>query len=199
MHTVSMDRIDIIISGNLTEWEFFQFLKVIIMKKLRTVLCIVLAAATLVYPGFMDMMSAAGWMYNVNAGNYPEAFRAWAVWMYIGGGLLCAAAVLVLLGVRKQLWRLNYAAIGCCVPGLTACMVVLQQFCTYADQNFPGIRETMQPVSELYRDRILPTVFPALLAAVLAVWNLLDEEAREYRHVRKAAAQAEAPKILEDS
>lgn len=165
------------------------------MKKMRGILCAVLAVLTLVYPGFMDMMSAAGWMYNVREGNYPAQFRVWAVWMYIGGGLLCAAAVLAFLGMRKRLWRLNYVSLGCCIPGLTACMLALRAFCTYADQHFSGIRETMQPVSELYRDRLLPTVLPAVLAAILAVWNLLDEDARTYRH---AAEQAEAPGILED-
>lgn len=169
------------------------------MKKTRAVLSVLLAVFTLVYPGFMDMMSAAGWLYNVREGNYPEHFRVWAVWMFIGGGLLCAASLLAILGIRKKLWRLNIAAIGCSVPGLAACMIVLQKFCIYADQNFSGIRETMQPVSERYRDRILPTILPALLAVILAVWNLLDEDSKEYRRAIKRAEEAEAPKILEDN
>lgn len=157
------------------------------MKKIKPLLYAALAVSAAFYPGFMDMMSAAGWLYNVREGNYPECFRVWAVWMYIGGALVCVAALLAMAGSR--LWRLNYAAIGCSAAGLTACMIVLEQFCAYADQNFSGVRETMQPVSELYRDRIAPTILPAVLAAALAFRHLL---------CRKPAEQ-EASEILNES
>lgn len=175
------------------------------MKKMpriaEIVLEVLLLASAAVYPGCMAMLSAAGWMYNVREGNYPEVFRSFAGWMYAGGGLVCIGAVLAVLCRKPKLWPLSPAAMGCAVIGAAACMSSLHRFCAYADQNFSGMRDTMQPVSELYRDRLLPVLLPAVLAVVLAAWHLLSEESRDYRSRRRAekraAENAPAPKIVD--
>lgn len=177
------------------------------MEKLRKIGTFLLRAAlvisTLVYPGFMAMLSAAGWMYNVRGGNYPDIFRSLAGWMFAGGGLLCAGTFLALLGAKPRRWALNAVALPAGCAGCAACLSSLYRFCAYADQHFSGIGETMQPVSELYRDRLLPVILPTVLLAVLCLRQIFCEEAREYRIARKREKEirenAPAPKILDDS
>lgn len=175
------------------------------MKKKRRLAEVVLEAlmlvTTVIYPGLMAMLSAAGWMHNVREGAYPEVFRSFAGWMYAGAGLVCIGAVLAAVSRRPKRWPLAAAAIVCAAIGAAACMSSLYRFCAYADRHFPGIRDTMQPVSELYRDRLLPVLFPAALAVCLGTWHLFSEESRSYRSERRAARlaaeNAEAPKIVE--
>lgn len=168
----------------------------------KILLRIALMLSTLVYPGFMAMMSAAGWMHNVESGSYPDIFRSFAGWMFTGGGLLCAGALLALLGAKPKLWVCNAAAAAAGCIGCAACLSSLYRFCAYADQHFSGIGETMQPVSQLYRDRLLPVLLPAVLLLVLSLWQIFDEPAREYRILRRrekeARESAPAPKILGD-
>ncbi len=173
------------------------------MKILKKFLRVMLILTTLVYPLFMCQMSAAGWQYNVDAGNYPEVFAAYAFWMRAGSVLLTAAAVLCLFGSRPRRWLCNAAALGCGTGGIIACMTVLAKFTAYADQNFSGLDETMQPVSELYRDRLLPTLLPFALLCVLAFWQIFDYDARVYRRQKRDEKRSrdtqEAPKILGDA
>ena len=55
---------------------------------LRRILAVLTAVTALIYPGFMALMSAAGWSYNVRQGNYPAVFSTLAGWMYAGGNHL---------------------------------------------------------------------------------------------------------------
>lgn len=166
----------------------------------KILLRIALVLTTLVYPGFMAMMSAAGWMHNVGTGSYPDIFRSFAGWMYAGGGMLCAGTVLVLLGAKPRLWTCNLPGMVLGAAGCGACLSSLYRFCAYADAHFPGIGETMQPVSELYRGRLLPVILPALLVGLLGCWQVFSEETREFRIARRrekeARENAPAPKIL---
>ncbi|MBQ2263805.1 MAG: hypothetical protein IJY06_06390 [Oscillospiraceae bacterium] len=173
------------------------------MKILKNFLHVILVLTTIIYPLFMCQMSAAGWQYNVDAGNYPEEFSVFAFWMRTGSVLLTAACILCLLGRKPKLWVCNAAALLCGTGGIAACMTVLARFTAYADQHFSGMDETMQPVSELYRDRLLPTLLPFALLCVLAVWQLFAYDARVYRQQRrdekKRLDAQEAPKILGDT
>lgn len=166
----------------------------------KIILRIALVISALIYPGFMAMMSAAGWMHNVGTGSYPDVFRSFAGWMYAGGGMLCAGTVLVLLGAKPKLWICNLIGMAAGVIGCGACLSSLYRFCAYADQHFSGIGETMQPVSELYRGRLLPVILTAVLLVILGAWQSFSEDAREYRIARKrekeARENAPAPKIL---
>lgn len=170
------------------------------MKIVKIILRSLLVPAAIVYSAFMPLMSAAGWQYNVNEGNYPALFGAFATWMNIGSLLLIAAAVLVFFGIKPKFWQCNAVSIGCGCAGLVSCMTVLYRFTAYADQNFSGIDGTMQPVSELYRDRLLPMLLPFALGLALAVIQLLDYEARVYRRQKREEKKRldaeEAPKIL---
>ncbi len=169
----------------------------------QNLLRVALAATTLIYSLFMSQMSAAGWQYNVNEGNYPELFAAFAAWMRIGSVLLTLAAVFCFIGIKPKLWRFNAAALLCNCAGIVSCMTVLYRFTAYADQNFSGIDETMQPVSELYRDRLLPTLLPFALCCVLAVWQSTSYDVKVYiqqkRDEKKKKDMEEAPRILGDT
>lgn len=164
---------------------------------------ILLIVSALVYPGMMAMLSAAGWRYHAAQGNYPGIFNAYAFWMTLGGVLLLSGTVLCLMGARKRLWLCNPAAVVCAGCGLWGCLWALQKFCLYADQNFSGVDGTMQPVSELYRDRISPVILPFLCICLLSAWQFFRYEARVYRKQQRIAAQekenAPAPKILADA
>ncbi len=171
-------------------------------KALHIVLQVLLVLTTLVYPLFMDLLSAAGWQHNVNAGNYPSLFGAYAAWMTIGALLLTAGTVLCLIGKSCRFWQCNIAALVCAALGIIPCMTVLYQVMAYADQNFPGMRETMAPVSAMYRDRILPTLLPFLLICGLSVWQMCSYECgvyrRQKREERRRKDAEEAPRILSD-
>ena len=166
-------------------------------KRLQILLKIILVITTLIYPCFMVMMSATGWMYQFQSGNYPAVFRLFSIGMYFGGGLLCIGTVLLFFGKKPRFWKCNIMALLTACIGCMTCLVILSQFSAYADQNFSGIGETMKPVSEMYRDRISPVIVPALLLVVLSVWQLLEtREERLEEYWQKE--NAEAPKILHD-
>ncbi len=168
----------------------------------RIILRVLLVVTTLVYPLFMDMLAAAGWQHNLRSrgGNYPDdVFGPFVTWMFIGAGLLVIAAVLCLLGAKLRLWLCNLLALACACPGIAACMTVLYRFCAYADSRGYSNQE-MRPASDIYRDRILPTLVPFALLCVLALWQFLAYDARVWRKqkrdARRRALNAEAPKIL---
>ncbi|MBQ7004450.1 MAG: hypothetical protein IJN57_10900 [Oscillospiraceae bacterium] len=167
-------------------------------RHVKNCLRLVLGVTTCIYPLFMGLMSAAGWQYNVNAGNYPALFSTFATWMTIGCLLLAAGTVLSFFGMKHRFWRCNVIALACGVPGVIAAMTVLHRFTLYADQNFPGHRETMQPISEIYRDRLLPILLPFGLLCVICLWQLFAYDARVYRSEQKKQQNAEAPSILGD-
>ncbi len=175
-----------------------------IWRTVRIILRVLLVITTLLYPVVMDMLSAAGWQQNLksNGGSYPdEIFGPFATWMFIGAGLLVLGTLLCLLGARLRLWLCNLLALACACPGIAACMTVLYRFCAYADRKGYSSQD-MQPASDIYRDRILPTLLPFALICILALWQFFAYDARVWRKQKRDAGRrernAEAPKILED-
>ena len=81
------------------------------------------------------------------------------------------------------------ASLLCACAGIASCMTVLYKFCAYADQNFSGIGDTMQPVSELYRDRLLPMLLPCAVCCVLAVWQMMSYDVKVYIQQKKEEKQ----------
>lgn len=171
------------------------------LKIVRILLIVLLLLSAAVYAVFMPQMSAAGWQYNVDEGNYPQLFAAFATWMRIGSVLICAGVVLCLLGLRVKLWICNLLAVLSAAAGLGSCLTVLWKFTKYADLNFPGMDETMRSVSGMYRDRLLPVIFPVALLCILCVWQLTSYEVQVYRkqqqEEKRLRDEAQAPKILD--
>ncbi len=168
---------------------------------LHGLLHLLLALSTLIWPVLIDQLAAAGWRYNADEGHYPDVFHAYALWMSIGGILLTAGWILCLVGIAPKRSWCNAAAAGCAVLGVICCLCVLARFEVYADQNFSGIGETMQPVSTLYRDRLLPNLLPCALCVAAAGWQFFSEKARDARSSarrrREERLNAQAPKILD--
>ena len=160
----------------------------------------ILLLSAVIYPGLMAMLSAAAWRYQVQEGHYPEIFGAYSFWLFMGAGLILCSVLFCMIGAKPKFWPCNAVSLVSGVIGSIVCMTVLSKFCAYADQNFSGIGESMKPVSELYRDRLLPVLLPVFVMTVLSVWQFL--ESREYRihkqQEKLALQNAEAPKILED-
>lgn len=171
------------------------------MKKISQMfLRVILIISAVIYPGLMAMLSAAGWRYQVQEGNYPAVFGIYSFWMFFGAGLILLGVIFSMIGMKAKYWLMNLFSMGAGISGCVSCMTVLSKFTAYADQNFSGIGEEMKPVSELYRDRLLPILFPVFLMMVLSVWQFSDSrEYRIHKHQLKFASEnAEAPKILED-
>jgi hypothetical protein len=147
---------------------------------------------------FMAIMSAVGWNYNVRQGNYPDLLGVYSFWMFLGAGLILLSMILCMIGRKEKFYKLNFISVIFSISGLISCMTVLSKFCIYADQNFSGIGDSMKPVSELYRDRISPIIFPVILILILSVWNFINSH--EYRidlkNKKLAELNAEAPKII---
>ncbi len=168
-----------------------------IWKFLICILRCLLILTTLIFPGIMVQLSAAGWRYNAAQGHYPAVFHGYAFWMSAGGVLLIAAAVLCMLGISRRLWVCNIASVIAGSGGLASVLLTLRQFSAYADQNFSGIGDTLKPVSELYRDRILPVIVPFLLLCILSFLQLFAYEARVWRRQRREQRDEKAPSILD--
>ncbi|MBQ8927465.1 MAG: hypothetical protein IJ055_04210 [Oscillospiraceae bacterium] len=170
-------------------------------KAVHVLLHVLLCLSTLVWPVLIDQLCAAGWRYNVREGNYPGVFSAYALWMTVGGVLMTAGWVLCLVGTAPKRSWWDLPAAGGTAIGFVCCMGVLSRFTAYADQNFSGIGESMEPVSTLYRDRLLPNLLPCVLCLVLAGWQFFSEASREARRDarrrREERLNAKAPKILD--
>ena len=162
------------------------------MKKLQIFLRIILVITTLIYPCFMVMMSATGWMYQFQSGNYPPVFRNFSIGMYVGGGLLCIGTIVLFFGNKAKFWKYNIISLICAFVGCGICMTILSQFTAYADQNFSGIGENMKPVSEMYNDRIFPVIVPAFLLGFLSLSQIFDKKFEP-----QSQGEETAPRILD--
>lgn len=170
------------------------------MKKF-VIICLRVTAVLsgLVGSGIM-ILCASGWRYHFHEGNYPAVFHVWSFWMYAGAVLIIMSLLCCMLAIRRKYYILNFFAILFSISGYLVCMLVLSEFCDYADRNFSGIGDSMQPVSELYQNRIEWILFPVLLIIGLSVWQFFRSKTyRIQKYQRKIAEEnAEAPKILED-
>lgn len=166
------------------------------MKKIiRICLNLILFISAVIYPG-MAFLTAAGWKYHVREGDYPELFSIYSFWMILGAVLVLLGVISCIFGKKAKCYFFNLTAVFCSLTGMTACLIVLQKFSAYADRNFSGIGERMQPVSDLYQGRLMPIILPVFLTCFLSVWQLADHHA--YRIQKLAEQNAEAPGILDE-
>lgn len=167
------------------------------MKKYNKIcLEVVMVITSVIYPGCMAMLAAAGWRYNVDQGNYPEIFGIYSFWMYLGAGLILMSMIMNMIGKKPKFYILNFISMILDITGVSICYRILEEFCDYADQHFSGIGEEMKPVSALYQERLMPVIIPGILLFILSIWNFL--ESRSYRIGQKKQKLAEAPKIIEE-
>lgn len=122
---------------------------------------------TAVYPLFMVTMSGAGLIYNRSS--YGERLCTAGVLLIVSGIAVTAGALLSLPEKRITAVLSLILTAG----GLVLCLCMLSTLISHADSAGWSDSYTMEPVSGMYRRRIMPAVLPASMAAVTAVSRLL--------------------------
>ncbi|MGN0621860.1 MAG: hypothetical protein ACI4I9_08325 [Porcipelethomonas sp.] len=164
-----------------------------ILKKTTLIIKIAAILTTLVFPCIFNILSAAGWIYN--SGSYGEIFNVYGAVMIVSSAVMAAAAILCCL-------KLNIAAVIADFIGLIPCMTILYKVVVFADENGWSNKYTMEPVSNMYRNRILPTIIPFVLIIAAAALQFFSYEAavkrRKKREEKEKRENMPAPKILDD-
>ncbi len=159
-------------------------------KIMKIFLHLLLLLSALIYPGMMAVLSALGWKDQAEKGHYPAQFHAYSFWMMAGGIFILISLLFYFLGWKHSIFLI--LSIITSIIGAISCMIILHQFSIYADQHFSGIGEDLRPVSELYQERLMPILLPAVLLVILSVYRL-------HRHQAEISEENdEAPKILND-
>lgn len=157
---------------------------------------IALVVLLLIYPLFMDIMTAFGWL--VNAQSYGRAFKTYA-------GVTAVCALLMAAGTVLYFCKKDLAAIVCDVLGFGPMMAVLWRVVHIAETNGWGGQTEASfglRAAPLWSGRMWPTVFPFALLLLLSLLHYFSCDAVSARHARRAAREAHenrpAPKIIED-
>ena len=122
---------------------------------------------TAVYPLFMVTMSGAGLIYNRSS--YGEKLCTVGVLLIVSGIAVTAGALLSLPEKRITAVLSLILTAG----GLVLCLCMLSMLISHADSAGWSDSYTMEPVSGMYRRRIMPAVLPAVMAAGTAVSRLI--------------------------
>lgn len=158
-----------------------------------TVLRVILAVLTLIYPVFMVGLTGAGLIYNSES--YGESITRMGVVFIIAGAAMTIGTVLVLL--KKNIISMIFNA-----SGFALCMLMLAKLVDHADRAGWSNAHTMEPISSMYITRIIPVVMPFVLAITIALIQFFSYEEREKRRMRKqekkAKENATAPSIVQD-
>lgn len=133
------------------------------MKKIIKFIMMIL---TLIYPLFMTCLAGSGLIYNKSG--YGKSIANTGIFLIISGLLMTSGAVLCLF--RKKLN--NIISLACSVSGLILCMLMLYRLCSHADSAGWSDNYTMLPVSDMYKTRILPVIFPAITATAISIVNI---------------------------
>ena len=123
---------------------------------------------TAVYPVFMVMMTGAGLIYNRST--YGERICTTGMLLIVSGAAVTAGVLLSLPKKRST----AVISLILTAAGLTLCLCMLHILTSHADSAGWSDNYTMEPVSALYRRRILPSVIPAAMAAVKAATALIN-------------------------
>jgi len=123
---------------------------------------------TAVYPLFMVIMSGAGLIYNRNS--YGATLTAAGVLLTVSGAAMTAGAILSL--PKKRITAVLSLILT--AAGALLCLCMLHLLIAHADSAGWSDDRTMEPVSAMYRRRILPVLLPASMSAGTAVYRFLS-------------------------
>ena len=126
---------------------------------------VVMLVLTAVYPLFMTLMTAAGIL--THRSSYGSYVTGMAVLLIVSGVSVTTGVILAL--PRKKMASLVSLSPTFC--GLTLCLVTLSRLSAYADKHgwTASGMYSGTAVSDMYQSRLLPVVFPAAIAVVVAV------------------------------
>lgn len=146
---------------------------------------------TLIFPMLMVMLSGAGLIYNSDSYG-PDISRV-GTFLIVSGVLMTAGTILVCL-------KHDLIALICSTSGFTLCMAMLYKLISHADAAGWQNAHTMEPISDMYFSRIIPTIAPFVLTAVIALIQFFSYEAAENRRMRRKLKEekenAPAPPII---
>lgn len=133
------------------------------MKKIIRIIMIIL---TLIYPLFMTCFAGIGLIYNKSS--YGEKIEITGIFLIISGILMTSGAFLCLF--RKK--SVTIISLTCSVIGLILCLSMLYLLCSHADSAGWCDNYTMNPVSDMYRKRILPVIIPSLISTGFSISHI---------------------------
>lgn len=135
-------------------------------KPLLTAVMVIMVILTLVYSLVMPIMAGAGLLYNGDS--YGSRLVKVGICLIISG-IIMTAGNLLSLG-RKR----NFCIISVIMTavGLILCLAMVYILCSHADSAGWADSHTAEPVSRMYRERLLPAVIPCIFAITTNIVNL---------------------------
>lgn len=163
---------------------------------LMTAAKVIALLLALIFSCAMTMLSGAGLIYNRNS--YGSG-------MAVTGFFLILSAVLMTSGTVLCIFRKNAANILSLIfssGGFILCMVMLYKLVSHADRCGWTNKYTLQPISSMYKSRVLPCIIPVALTVAIALIQLFSYDMKQYRRQRRAEKEAKenapAPSIIDD-
>lgn len=162
------------------------------LKPAMIVLKIILAVLTLIFPVFMVVMTGAGLIYNSES--YGEELTRTGFLFIVSGALMAFGCLLCII-------KKNIVSLICSCGGFALCMGMLYKLVEHADAAGWSDKFTMERISVMYIQRIVPTAAPFIIAVVIALIQFFSYEAAEKRRQKKKLREEKenqpAPPIIE--
>lgn len=135
-------------------------------KTLYMVYVIIMVILTVVYSLIMVCLAGAGLIYNGES--YGRELVTVGIWLIVSGILMTSGAALSFF--KKRIFSVISAVLT--IVGLGICLVMVYILCTHADSAGWADNYTMEPVSRMYRERLLPVIVPAVMVIVADICKL---------------------------
>lgn len=165
-------------------------------KKRRTIiffLKILLIVLTVVFVLCFDLLSGIGWISTY--GGYGGEYTAMGVVMLVSVAFMTAAVVLCMV-------KFNLTAVIAEIIGFAMAMFSLVKMMNFADELGWSNPATMQPASDIFRNRVLPTIAPFIILLATAALQYFSYDAAVKRRIKREEKEKRenmpAPKIIDD-
>ncbi len=135
-------------------------------KTLYIAYMIIMVILTVIYSLIMVCMAGAGLIYNGDS--YGRELVNVGIWLIISGVLMTSGALAAFL--KKRIFIVLSAIFS--AVGLLICLVMVYILCTHADSAGWADNYTMEPVSRMYRERLLPVIMPVVMVLGADVFKL---------------------------
>lgn len=126
-------------------------------KTLYTAYMVIMVILTAVYSLIMVCMAGTGLIYNGES--YGRELVNVGIWLIVSGILMTSGTAVSFL--KKRISSIISAILT--IAGLGICLVMVYILCTHADSAGWKDNYTMEPVSRMYRERLLPVIAPAVM------------------------------------
>ncbi|MDO5559183.1 MAG: hypothetical protein Q4F95_06245 [Oscillospiraceae bacterium] len=155
------------------------------MKVFKIILKIILILITVIYAVFFNLAGGAGIIYeaidNRSAGLLvPDDFTKLAA----ASGCFFASGILMVTATVMVLHKKGLSVLIAEIPGISACMTGLILIVSQA-QKIGFSDENLQPYSQIYLARHLPTLGHFVVILIIALMNYLSYDNRVKRNKKK--------------